>query len=698
MYRSHEDYTLNLIPGSISRYPFRKLNAKKSEFRLFVLYPRTSSRTEDLRITIFEDVLDGEGGKKVDAFQALSYVWGDASDRRDITVELVLQGITAICKLSITSSLAQALVDYPFRDNHVVLWADGICINQEDHEERAQQVSLMQRIYSEASIVTAWLGPEADNSNIALNLLTRMGESIDVDLITSQMSIKPESPWLNRSSMESGYTMLLLNKDFGIPWDGYEAKSIEALLNRPWFERLWIRQEVLLGDTRTVLLCGRSSITWPDFRKAVFVLAQKRVDDAHPRMENWMKRKHLVSRIWTHRNSSLCALMCDLRDAECSDPRDRVYGILGILPNSSKLIIDKIQPNYSKSVTEVYSDLVIADLVSNHRSDLLTECCTSDPTWSPSWIPNWTERPEIPVEVLENCADGQSAAAATISSDRKILSIKGKFVATITKVWEPLKSPSSIGESLDASRVHTVVAVKECSQRVELNESYPTGEANLEALAISLSGGRSVDHLTGAIRNQYHRTNAQYKTFIEFALEYADDHVAIRRSCEGPAGHNGTIGTASAILRDSMITTKEGYFGFSPVTALPGDRICVILGCMSPMIIRPSDNYFTVVGPCSIHGFNWGEALLGPFPNNTTFIWNLSGPHGGAGPAFVDRITGEETLVDPRIDWELLKVKNREDAFVFRQMLDGSGTDYFRRPDAEYFKTKGIELDEIHLK
>jgi hypothetical protein len=76
MYRSHEDPTLNLIPGSIPRYPYRKLNPKKSEFRLFLLYPRTSSRTEDLRITIFDDALDGQGEKKVNAFQALSYVTG----------------------------------------------------------------------------------------------------------------------------------------------------------------------------------------------------------------------------------------------------------------------------------------------------------------------------------------------------------------------------------------------------------------------------------------------------------------------------------------------------------------------------------------------------------------------------------------------------------------------------------------------
>jgi hypothetical protein len=99
-----------------------------------------------------------------------------------------------------------------------------------------------------------------------------------------------------------------------------------------------------------------------------------------------------------------------------------------------------------------------------------------------------------------------------------------------------------------------------------------------------------------------------------------------------------------------------------------------------------------------MHGLNWGEGLLGPLPGDTTFVWNRSGPRDGVGPAFKDRHTGEETIVDPRIDWDLLNVGNdREQAFAFRMALDGSRMDYFKQPDAEYFEKKGIELTTFNL-
>jgi hypothetical protein len=40
----------------------------------------------------------------------------------------------------------------------VYLWADAICINQEDTSERASQIQLMRCTYSLAKVVLAWLG------------------------------------------------------------------------------------------------------------------------------------------------------------------------------------------------------------------------------------------------------------------------------------------------------------------------------------------------------------------------------------------------------------------------------------------------------------------------------------------------------------------------------------------------------------
>ncbi|KAF2651323.1 HET-domain-containing protein, partial [Lophiostoma macrostomum CBS 122681] len=86
-------------------------------------------------------------------YEAISYAWGDQSDRVSIT-----------CNgqhLSITQSLHGALAVFRLVDKPRLLWADAICINQNDLQERGSQVQLMRSIYKSASEVLIWLGPES---------------------------------------------------------------------------------------------------------------------------------------------------------------------------------------------------------------------------------------------------------------------------------------------------------------------------------------------------------------------------------------------------------------------------------------------------------------------------------------------------------------------------------------------------------
>ena len=75
-----------------------------------------------------------------DHYIAVSYVWGDQSITRSITVDGKL--------LKITASLDLALRH--IRDHRRVLrvWADGVCINQKDTHERNQQVRRMGDIFN----------------------------------------------------------------------------------------------------------------------------------------------------------------------------------------------------------------------------------------------------------------------------------------------------------------------------------------------------------------------------------------------------------------------------------------------------------------------------------------------------------------------------------------------------------------------
>ena len=68
---------------------------------------------------------------------------------------------------------------------------------------------------------------------------------------------------------------------------------------------------------------------------------------------------------------------------------------------------------------------------------------------------------------------------------------------------------------------------------------------------------------------------------------------------------------ALAIRARRLVTTKTGYLGLVPADTAIGDTIAVIYGCNFPVVLRPLDGAFLVVGECCIPGIMEGEVIDG---------------------------------------------------------------------------------------
>ena len=129
---------------------YSALDDKRSQIRLVYINPESCGQACDddsvICCDLFKVSLDDEPG-----YAALSYVWGDPKD----TTDICLGGRV----MPVTKNLANALKrlrEVP----QEYFWADAICINQEDVNERGQQVQLMEDIYSSADMVYAWLSAD----------------------------------------------------------------------------------------------------------------------------------------------------------------------------------------------------------------------------------------------------------------------------------------------------------------------------------------------------------------------------------------------------------------------------------------------------------------------------------------------------------------------------------------------------------
>ena len=97
-------------------------------------------------------------------FAALSYVWGTNSNPQDVI-------ICNQCRIPLTTSCYNALSSLRKLRGGITIWVDSVCINQVDNEEKAQQIPLMEDIYTWAIAVYIWLGPGNEITDEALSNL-----------------------------------------------------------------------------------------------------------------------------------------------------------------------------------------------------------------------------------------------------------------------------------------------------------------------------------------------------------------------------------------------------------------------------------------------------------------------------------------------------------------------------------------------
>ena len=132
----------------MAAYKYERLTGP-SEFRLLKLQPGRGA--EPLVSSLLMSSLDDYSY----IWTALSYTWGNPHDCKD----LICDGI----QLSITANLHSALQRLRLVDKPLLLWADAVCINQADNEEKEAQVRLMRRIFARADLVVADLGEAGDD-------------------------------------------------------------------------------------------------------------------------------------------------------------------------------------------------------------------------------------------------------------------------------------------------------------------------------------------------------------------------------------------------------------------------------------------------------------------------------------------------------------------------------------------------------
>lgn len=193
-------------------------------------------------------------------YEALSYTWRSSDPEEDAIVENRSEEHPTISSLRLGGNLACAMRHLRYTHEARTLWIDAICIDQSNLEEREKQVARMSSIYKNASRVVVWLGTGSEESDLAMCKLAHLGRQ--VTLTKDNWLICPpdaEEPYWCESACE-------------VPYSEEVWTAIENLLERSWFSRIWIIQEIQLARCGAVVQCGRQHTQWSHFRSAISCL------------------------------------------------------------------------------------------------------------------------------------------------------------------------------------------------------------------------------------------------------------------------------------------------------------------------------------------------------------------------------------------------------------------------------------------
>lgn len=162
--------------------------SQTDSIRLIELQP-SEERAAPIRCNLIHTTLSQIEEDIVDHYTAISYVWGDATDTTDIVVQNQW--------LRVTVSLECALRHLRDAKRKFCVWADGVCIDQENIEERNQQVRQMGRIYSCATHTVMFLGTDKLIMDGFSKLLNPSIADKEFESLSAALDLL-KSPWFYR--------------------------------------------------------------------------------------------------------------------------------------------------------------------------------------------------------------------------------------------------------------------------------------------------------------------------------------------------------------------------------------------------------------------------------------------------------------------------------------------------------------------
>ncbi|KAL9611450.1 MAG: hypothetical protein Q9167_003887 [Letrouitia subvulpina] len=584
-------------------YRYLPLNSKQRQIRLVTLEPGNWS--DPICCTSEARSLDGNP-----TYDALSYVWGDANNRRPIQLD--------DSRFEVTENLWTAL--RRLRDPNIrrVLWIDA---QGEDME--VSETGLKSASASRVCEMLEILGADKHFYELPC-FVTGDGDRAE---ITEEYS--------------------------------EHFKAFRKLVDLPWWRRIWVIQEMVLPKN-VKFLYSSEEFSYRTLRSVVQGLQVHgttcckqyrytlRAEAFDPILSFQEHAEPMVStrETWNHQTPVTLFRLRRLFSAfQATEKRDLFYALLGLV--TSWGASTPLYPDYGIHLRESATQAVFKCISKHGGLDFLQgESFFRRQEDTPTWIPDahFTSVPSqwVIVEQRRLRIYSGFSASASISQDTSQLSVTA--------------NGTLICQSLMVDKIDKVGPVSEPLEHFE--EAPDVFRQWMDMIGLGIRDWPEKPPPEGSINDVFWKTILNDSVELDtsespfYRRTKDEDYVALRGLWEMFLGPLGQILTATLPLsvesydevmskapgtvyhllvclwQRRMFITERGWIGLAPQQASPVDEIHILLGAPSPFILRPLDGtskekdqaemlpFYTVVGNGYLHNIMSGEAFKGDQKEN----------------------------------------------------------------------------------
>lgn len=342
----------------LSLLPYIYEALRPDEFRLLCL---SSAKNENYPV---HATLETYQHDDCPEYETVSYTWG-GEDANNTPCKPIYVGPYWDVLLQTKNCWSMLQYLRPLRGLRMV-WVDAICIDQTNLAERGFQVAKMGIIYQHCMRVVVYLG----------------------DDIVKRPSSKrhPSRHWLHEIDEKVQDPQI----------------NLQSLLCRRYFSRVWVIQELILSPYAVIPV--------EDMEFSAGILALKKLNSSRP-LWRWDSTEASWMQNIGHGSSlqrfDLYSALKQTWNSKATDPRDRIFGILGLIQDG--LTSTELKPDYSISFLSAFIG-AFAHIIINLRyvtAFTIASGLRASPSY-PSWVPDWRSLKDWPDELVAREDDLQT--------------------------------------------------------------------------------------------------------------------------------------------------------------------------------------------------------------------------------------------------------------------------------------------------